>query len=220
MMRKRIDDPAAEAESLLVRDPSIVVLEIEVKFFVSDLPSLRDRLVTRGGALKRERVFERNVRFDTAEDALLKRGRLLRLRKDKKVRLTFKGEAPMATSSEARVLEELEIQVDDFNTAAALINRLGFQARQVYEKYRETFVLGSVEAVLDELPFGNFVELEGEEVAIKAAASDLGLDWRERITVNYLTLMSSLKAKHNLAFDDLTFANFKDLSISIADVLT
>jgi len=31
----------------------------------------------------------------------------------------------------------------------------------MYEKYRTTFTIGSLEVVLDELPYGNFVEIEG-----------------------------------------------------------
>ena len=38
----------------------------------------------------------------------------------------------------------------------------------MYEKYREAFDLNDLEIVLDEMPYGNFVELEGNEQAIKA----------------------------------------------------
>jgi len=73
--------------------------------------------------------------------------------------------------------------------------------------------------VLDELPFGKFVELEGPEAAIKTAAARLGLGWERRILDNYLALMARLKAAHNLPFDDLTFANFENYAISVADIL-
>lgn len=46
---------------------------------------------------------------------------------------------------------------------------------QSYEKYRETYHWGDVEVVLDETPFGDFVELEGEnETALKAVAAAFG----------------------------------------------
>lgn len=194
-------------------------LEVEVKFWVPDLAVFRETLLAAGGRLVRPRVYERNVRYDTEKGGLLQRDELLRLRQDTIVRLTFKGVDESAEQSEAKVREEIEIEVDDFERAAALIGRLGFEAKQVYEKYRETFEMGDVEVVLDEMPFGNFVELEGEEDAIKAAAARLELDWNRRVVTNYLELMGRLKAYHSLPFDDLTFANFEDLPVSAADVL-
>ncbi len=90
---------------------------------------------------------------------------------------------------------------------------------QSYEKYRETFQLDAVEIVLDEMPYGNFVELEGKEDGIKEVAARLALDWSDRILDNYLSLMGQLQSHHELPFHDLTFANFEGLSVSVADVL-
>jgi adenylate cyclase class 2 len=193
-------------------------LEVEVKFLVANLETFRQRLAAAGGTLEKERVFERNVRFDTPDNDLLKKGELLRLRQDAAVRITFKGEVSEALYSEAKVREELEVSVNDFDTTARIFERLGFAPVQVYEKYRETFVLNDIEIVLDEMPYGDFVELEGEETAIKTAATDLGLAWSKRINNNYLGLMADLKQFHRLDFDDVTFANFAGLGISIADI--
>ena len=194
-------------------------LEVEVKFFVTDLPMIRQRLVQLGANVTKPRVFEQNVRYDTKDGGLLQEWKLLRLRQDKVATVTFKGEPQKAVASEARVREELEVQVSDFATMAAIFARIGFHPVQSYEKYRETFMWGDVEVVLDELPYGDFVELEGEEAELKTAVSQLGLDWQDRILTNYLGLMQQLKEKHNLPFADLTFANFEDLTISVADIL-
>lgn len=194
-------------------------LEVEVKFLVPDLANFRETLLAAGARLERPRVYERNVRYDTVDDRLLQRDELLRLRQDTVARLTFKGVDQSTGQSEAKVREEIEVEVEDFDRVASIIKRLGYEPKQVYEKYRETFWLGEVEVVLDEMPFGNFVELEGEEDVIKAAADRLGLDWNRRIVTNYLDLMARLKAYHNLSFDDLTFANFEGLPVSVADIL-
>ena len=194
-------------------------LEVEVKFLVADLTAVRSHLLTLGATLKKKRIFEKNVRFDTPDERLRQELKLLRLRQDTAVRLTFKGPAPANVTSEAKVHEELEIEVSDFHIAAAICERLGFASVQVYEKYRETFQLGTVEVVLDEMPYGNFVELEGPELAIKTAALLLNLDWDKRILTNYLALMGTIKAHHNLDFDDITFANFAGRGISMADIL-
>ena len=184
-----------------------------------DLAAFRERLLAAGAALKKPRIYERNVRFDTEDERLYKELSLLRLRQDTAVTLTYKGTPENLPHSEAKIREELELQVSDFDTLAEIFTRLGFAPRQVYEKYRETFAWQDVEIVLDELPYGNFIELEGDEAGIKTAVSHLNLNWQERILGNYLGLMAQLKAHHNLPFNDLTFANFADRDISIADIL-
>lgn len=194
-------------------------LEIEVKFYLPERDAFRERLLAAGAEQVKDRLFEHNVRFDSPGERLRFQFRLLRLRQDDGIRLTLKGPAPDAGESEAKVREELEVKVSDFETTAAILERLGFAAQQVYEKYRETFHLGDVEVVLDEMPFGDFVELEGEEDAIRAAAGRLGLDWEQRIVENYLTLMARLKEEHHLDFDDVTFDNFAGLDLSIAVIL-
>jgi adenylate cyclase class 2 len=194
-------------------------LEIEVKFFLTDLTRMRSVLLGMGGQLIKPRIFERNIRYDTAWDSLMHQGKLLRLRQDSATRLTFKGEPEQPIDSEVRIREELEIVIDNFDTAAAILEKIGFEPRQIYEKYRETFHFRSVEVVLDEMPFGDFIELEGEALAIREVADSLDLDWNNRILENYLALMTRVKDHHDLPFEDLTFANFSNYDISIADIL-
>ncbi|GJM41030.1 MAG: hypothetical protein DHS20C20_13120 [Ardenticatenaceae bacterium] len=194
-------------------------LEVEVKFFVPELGAFRTQLLAAGAELTKPRIFERNVVFDTPDSSLYKNLSLLRLRQDTAVTLTYKSSPENLPQSEAKVREELEVQVSDFDTLAEILRRLDFAPVQVYEKYRETFTWQNVEIVLDELPYGNFIELEGDEAGIRTAVSHLNLNWQNRILTNYLGLMAQLKARHNLPFTDLTFANFADLDVSIADVL-
>lgn len=193
-------------------------VEVEVKFLLADLQEFRRRLLASGADQRKPRLFERNVRFDTSEETLRANLQLLRLRQDDRVRLTFKGPVDNA-DSEAKVREEIEVEVGDFATMSVILQKVGFVAHQVYEKYRETFRLGEVEVVLDELPFGDFVELEGEETAIRVAAESLGLAWEERILINYLGLWHLLRQRHSLPFADLTFENLADLEISAAALL-
>lgn len=194
-------------------------LEIEVKFLVKELATIRRRLERAGASLVKPRIYEHNIRFDTPWQSLMLQGKLLRLRQDKVARITYKGEPEETHLSEARVREEIEMEVDDFDAAVAILGKVGLEPQQVYEKYRETFQLGQVEVVLDEMPFGDFIELEGDEGAITNAAELLELDWSKRILTNYLGLMQQLKSTHNLPFDDLTFENFAGRRASISDLL-
>ena len=129
--------------------------------------------------------------------------------------LTFKGPTAADLTSEAKVREEIETQVESFEQMALILERLGFPPQQVYEKYRETFHLNGVDLVLDELPYGTFLELEGSEEAIHEMTAVLDLNWEQRILANYLGMMDLLQRKHHLPFSDLTFANFGGRNLSI-----
>src|SRR5210317_799845 len=98
-------------------------LEVEVKFLVTDLDLVRQGLLEAGASLIKPRVYEVNIRYDNAWQGLLRQGKLLRLRKDKVARLTFKGNPEETIKSEARVREELETEVGDFDTLAAILER-------------------------------------------------------------------------------------------------
>jgi adenylate cyclase class 2 len=194
-------------------------LEIEVKFLLPNLSLIRKRLLQLGATLVRPRTYERNIRYDNAWDGLMRQGKLLRLRQDTDAIITYKGDPGEDISSEVRVREELEMTVEDFDMAASILERVGFEPRQVYEKYRETYEFEAVEVVLDEMPFGDFVELEGEESSIKTVAQQLRLDWERRILTNYLNLFANLKESHQLPFEDLTFENFSTTNYAASDIL-
>ena len=58
---------------------------------------------------------------------------------------------------------------------ATILDALAYSPTLVYEKRRATWRLGATEVVIDELPFGWFVEIEGPEEAINAAEQQLEL---------------------------------------------
>jgi adenylate cyclase class 2 len=90
------------------------------------------------GAESRGRVFENNIRYEDEKNTLIRKKSLLRLRRDAKTILTFKS-SPPATSREFKVLNELEVEVSDFQTMNRILENLGLHPEQVYEKWRETF---------------------------------------------------------------------------------
>ncbi len=187
--------------------------ELEVKFYISDLPALELRLKAVGAELKQPRVHEVNLRFDTAGGDLAKSTRVLRLRRDAEARLTYKG--PGSEQGGARLRQELEFTIGDFDTARALFEALGYQVYLMYEKYRTTYALDNLEITLDEMPYGVFSEIEGPDGAsIQAAASRLGLDWNRRILESYTVLFDRVKQALGLDFRDLSFENFKGVQVS------
>ena len=190
--------------------------EIEAKFYINTLPSLRAKLIKMGASVKHERVYEQNLRFDTPRMTLSAEKKVLRLRKDEKARLTFKGPGHLQDS--VLVRPEFEVEVSDFSQTQQILEGLGYQVYSMYEKYRETLSLDEVDVMLDEMPYGSFVELEGPSTqAVKALARKLGLDFEKRILLSYMVLFEHFRTTKELDFCDLTFENFKDVEISAAD---
>jgi adenylate cyclase, class 2 len=185
-------------------------IETEVKIKVHNLREIEDQLKAAGATLKAGRVYERNIRYDEASGALSSSGRLLRLRQDTRVRLTYK-ESGETTSTGALSRPELEVEVSDFETMDLMLHKLGYSVALIYEKYRTTYELDECEIVLDELPFGAFIEVEGEPEAIERVLTALNLAAAQRIPASYSDLFFRLKAEYGLVFRDLTFENFKDI---------
>jgi len=182
-------------------------IEIEAKFAVPRLDPIRSQLLDRSARLVLPRLQETNLRFDDADGRLGRDGKVLRLRTNHDTRLTYKAPGP---DPEHRV--EVEVEVDDAAAARQLLERLGFQVVVVYEKYRETYALAGAQVMLDELPFGLFVEVEADQLdSVRSTAEALGLHWSERLALGYLRLFESLRQRHGWSFRDATFANFAGL---------
>jgi adenylate cyclase class 2 len=178
--------------------------EQEAKFYISNLPALETRLLALGAQLKQARVFESNLRFDLPDGSLSGKRQALRLRQDERIRLTFKG--PMDEGKEIFSRPEIEFEVSSFENARAFLEALGYRVMVMYEKYRTTYELGSCEITLDEMPYGDFAEIEGPDVrAIHAVANILGLAWDTRSGESYLMLFSRL-CQTGLAAKNLSFA--------------
>jgi adenylate cyclase, class 2 len=187
--------------------------EIEVKFYVRQLETFRGRLEDSGGSLVEPRVHEINLRFDTPDRALTKALRVLRLRQDRQAHLTFKG--PGVDEEGVRKRQELEVVVSSFDTSQALLQALGYEVSFIYEKHRTTYQYQELVIVLDELPYGKFIEIEGPSgEKIREFALHLGLEWQARILHSYLHMFEVLSKGLNLNFRDLTFENFQNLQVS------
>jgi adenylate cyclase class 2 len=182
-------------------------LEIEVKFHLPEVKPIRDRMLAMG-AIHCGRVFETNVTFEDASKSLKKQRILLRLRKDDRIRLTLKSSLSRP-DTQFKVHRELEVEVGDFDACHSILEGLGFHPEQAYEKRRETFVLNKTNLLIDTMPYGLFLEIEGEKSDIRNLADRLGLKWEKRILLNYLEIFEIVRREEALLFTDITFENFK-----------
>jgi adenylate cyclase class 2 len=185
--------------------------ETEVKLYVPDLEAVKGRLEAAGATLAASRIYERNVRYENVAHTLTASDIVLRLRQDSRVRLTYKEAARAQGGIVSRT--EIEVEVGDFDAMQLILAKLGYTPYLVYEKYRTTYELDSAEVVLDEMPYGNFVEIEGEPAQIETivARLELGSAWRS--DASYMLLFERVKRRLGLTFNDLTFANFAGVTV-------
>ncbi|WP_075063089.1 class IV adenylate cyclase [Ornatilinea apprima] len=190
--------------------------EIEVKFFVRDLSEIAQRITEMGGRLVHSRMYEVNLRYEKGDRELYKRMEVLRLRKDFASRLTFKGPYQEDPSVSRRV--EIEFEVSNFDNAKKFLEALGYHLDVMYEKNRTTYAIRNVLVVLDEMPYGSFLEIEGPDAeSIQQVARDLNLKWEARCTESYIMLFDRLVAKKGLTAKHLSFEEFEGLSFVAED---
>ncbi len=186
--------------------------EIESKYLVRDLQRLAARLAALDARIVQPRTYERNIRFDQPDGSLRLAKKVLRLREDDKARLTFKG--PGEAQDGIYTREELEVEVSDFDSMQSILQSLGYAQFAFYEKFRTTYAFKQCLIMLDEMPYGNFVEVEGPNaLSVTAVSEMLGLDTTLSLCDSYLGLFERVRAQLGLTFSDLSFKNFQGVAI-------
>lgn len=190
-------------------------IETEVKLYVSDFEQIKANLSKAGAICTKPRILERNVRYDLPDQSLALEKRILRIRQDTAIHLTYKEPLPISDQQPNKdkkdiISSRLEIEtiVNDFDAMDSILRYLGYHPYMVYEKYRTTYELDGAEIVLDELPYGKFVEIEASVEQIKALIPRIGLSDALKIDAGYVAIFRFIKQKLDLSFTDLTFSNF------------
>lgn len=136
---------------------------------------------------------EENTIF--SNDLLFGRHAIVRIRKtgDRSM-ITFKQRTK--SFSEAKQQIEYETQIDDADAARSILENIGLRRVLVYEKKRATYDFRNSEIVLDELPFGLFMEIEGPLTAIAEAEMLLGIEDLEIEPETYPRLTAKFGVKN------------------------
>jgi adenylate cyclase class 2 len=191
--------------------------ETEVKFFVRNLKPIEMHLRELKAQLIQPRVHEINYRFDFPNNELRNNQKVLRLRKDEQAKLTFKGASHEHKGVMTR--EEIEFVVEDFDKAKQLLESLGFTPVVFYEKFRAIYELFETHIMLDELPYGEFVEIESENItAIKNVSDSLGLNWNVMVKAGYHALFDRVASGYNLERWNLSFEALSEVKLKPEDL--
>jgi len=174
-----------------------MAIEIEKKYRID-----KKRLVELTAKLGELRA---DFTYETFEENYLHRGGLLdgrnavlRLRKtETRTILTYKEKVETLDDFKHQI--EFETEVSDVDATERIIEKLGYKLSVIYEKHRKAWHLNNVEVVLDELPFGYYMEIEGSMEDITAAemllgALDLAPETRgyPRLTLKYGKLVGEV----------------------------
>lgn len=151
-----------------------MAIEIEKKYKIDK--KLLVELTARLGELGAEFAYE------TFEENYLHRGGLLdgksatlRVRKTaSRITLTYKEK--ITTEGEFKQQIEFETDVTNAEATESIIEKLGYKLSVIYEKHRKAWHFNNVEVTLDELPFGYYMEIEGEIDDILSVEKLLGAD--------------------------------------------
>ena len=178
-------------------------IEIEKKFRLTiEQRLMLDSLLPKVGATLRGKTFEENIIF--AGNGLDQLNRILRLRRtDGKATLTFKER--LDSDQTVRRRREVETDVAPPENMIESLSAIGVVPMLIYEKHRTTWDLANTEVTIDELPFGLFLEIEGDEEAIRNAESLLD---RVGLKVEQLTY-HELVRNHGTRNGEVIEARFK-----------
>jgi adenylate cyclase class 2 len=123
--------------------------------------------------------------------------------------LTFKG--PSENSNGVLSRTELETTVGDLETAQHIFEALGYSQILTYEKYRTIYEILGCHIMLDELPFGDFVEIEASDGgSIRNLVAQMSLDIKNAVNRGYASLFEIYNSKYGFTSGDLTFDSFHE----------
>lgn len=104
--------------------------------------------------------------------------------------------------------EEMEVKVEEgenIDTLREILMSLGFSKEIVFEKKRKNVFKDDIAISFDELPFGFFVEFEGEPETIDRYLDEFNFSNRPRITRAYLGLWEDYKKIHGITEENCIF---------------
>lgn len=140
--------------------------EIEIKILDIDRKKTEEKLVSLGA----KKVFDGEIYaiyYDSADNSIRKSGGMLRLRKEGgKAVITFKKDI---VDTEAKIREEKETVVSDFDTMRTILESAGFSAWLEMKKDRTTYELEGIHFELDKYHdkyeyIPEFLEIEGADI--------------------------------------------------------
>lgn len=130
--------------------------------------------------------------------------RALRLRRvNGEAILTLKERIP--TDSPIKHQNENETRVNNADATDAILRGIGFEPALVYEKRRTRWDVGRAKVVIDELPYGLFMEIEASEKEIKRVEKLIDAEKLPAVTETYPAMTAQLGKKNRKGIIEARF---------------
>lgn len=179
----------------------IKTIQKQVKFQIKDFDIISKKLIDLeavfiGG------FFEKTIRYDTDNHCLFDQGIFIRTKSGLRNVLTLKEKT---SENDNTWLERYttEVEIEDVEKIEYILSRMGFINKVIMEKYRLYFKWNHIEISIDELLFGIYLEIKGEDKEIKKLSRQLGFKNKDMITVTYWDIYDKIKTKdsNHIQFD-------------------
>lgn len=167
--------------------------EIEVKIKIENIDEIREKILSIGAKFigKEKQVDEY---FDFEDDKLRREDKAIRIR-NKKI-LAYKTNS--LKEDGMKKVDETEFELQDYEGFITLLHGMGLKKSFLKEKERESFEIEKTKIEIDILPFGKFVEIEGNEENINKISEQLGFDKNQFIPNSYKTLYEKYCEEKNI----------------------
>lgn len=179
----------------------------EVKFILKDesiIEKLRNSSAILIGGTK-----ERTIRYDDMDGKLEKEGKYIRVRTGFDNIISLKERIEQNKDEKIFKRRDIEIEVDDVENLDYLLKGLGLRQVGVMEKYRLKWNYNGNIINLDELPFGLFLEIHGEEERIFEIIEELDINKEDIFIGTYWDIFETYKKQNdklstqtNIMFED------------------
>lgn len=147
-------------------------LEIEATFIEINKDKLREKIKSLGGKLIQPEMLMRRIIFDLPGS-----NRFARVRDEgNKIIMTYKCHHDNTLLG----TEEINVEVNDYNSAIDFLKAVGLEAKATQETLREEWELDGVELDIDTWPWiPTYVEIEGPNAeAVESVAQKLGFEMK------------------------------------------
>jgi|SRR3989344_852200 len=182
--------------------------EIEAKFLSVNKNLIRAELKSKGFDLKTPDYIMRRKTFDFSRIAP-GRNKWGRVRQESdKITMTVKE----IRGSGINDIYEVELIVNNFDTATSFFEACGANAKAFQENMREVWVYDRVEVTIDTWPGLNpFIEIEGEnEKIVQEMSNELGFNFGKAVFGSIDLIYEKelgIPAKTIISLPEITFAN-------------
>ncbi len=171
----------------------------EIKFKVENVNSfinlLREKSIVLIGGYK-----EKTIRYDNKDSSLEHEGKFIRVRSGIKNVISIKEKLNNTNDNDNFLKRnDIEVEVSDIKKIQYILEQIGLHETFTMEKYRLKWKYNDeVELNLDELPFGVFLEIHGNEKNAITASKELGFNMKNAKKGTYWDIFEEFKKENNI----------------------